>query len=256
MRTKIIAGNWKMNLDFAQAMALVDAVVQGTDESIKSEIILAPPYPYLPEIILRTNLRTNIFIAAQNCSDKVSGAYTGEVSASMLRSIGIDAIIIGHSERRSYYFETNSLIAEKLKRCLENNMEPIFCCGETLSQRKSKTHFDTVKQQLDESLFQVGNARIGDCIIAYEPVWAIGTGENATAEEAQEMHQFIRQLVKEKYSAEAADEIRILYGGSVNAKNADSLFASKDVDGALIGGSSLKAEEFISIIKSMEKISS
>jgi triosephosphate isomerase (TIM) len=254
MRTKIIAGNWKMNLDFAQAMALTDAVVLGTDDSIKSQIILAPPFPYLPEIIQRTNLRTNIFIAAQNCSDKVSGAYTGEVSASMLRSIGLDAIIIGHSERRSYYFETNSVIAEKIKRCLENNMEPIFCCGESQSQRKGGTHFETVKQQLDEGLFQIGNARIGDCIIAYEPVWAIGTGVNATAEEAQEMHQFIRNQVKEKYSEEIANQIRILYGGSVNATNANSLFASPDVDGALIGGASLKAEEFISIIKSMESI--
>jgi triosephosphate isomerase len=244
-----------MNLDFAQAMALVDAVVQGTDDSMKSQIILAPPFPYLQESILRTNVRTNIFIAAQNCSDKVSGAYTGEVASSMLRTIGIDAIIIGHSERRSYYYETNEMLAEKVKRCLENNMQPIFCCGESLEQRKAKTHFDVVKQQLAEGLFRVGNARIDDCVIAYEPVWAIGTGMNATAVEAQEMHQFIRQQVREKYSEKIADEIRILYGGSVNAKNAYSLFSCKDVDGALIGGASLKADEFISIIKSMEKIS-
>ena len=245
-----------MNLDFAQAMALVDAIVQGTDDSMKSEVILSPPFPYLPEIVLRTNLRKNIFVAAQNCSDKVSGAYTGEVSSSMLRSIGIDSIIIGHSERRSYYNESNSVLAEKIKRCLENNMQPVFCCGESLEQRKAKSHFDTVKQQLTEALFQVGNARIDDCIIAYEPVWAIGTGVNATAEEAQEMHQFIRQLVQEKYSSKVAEEIRILYGGSVNAKNADALFACVDVDGALVGGASLKADEFISIIKSMEKVSS
>jgi triosephosphate isomerase len=255
MRTKIIAGNWKMNLDFAQAMALADAVVQGTDESLKSQIILAPSFPYLQEVILKTKVRTNIFIAAQNCSDKVSGAYTGEVAASMLRTIGVDCIIIGHSERRAYYDETNAMLAEKIKRCLENNMQPVFCCGESLEQRKGKTHFDIVKQQLTEGLFQVGNARIDDCVIAYEPVWAIGTGVNATADEAQEMHQFIRQIVRDKYSDKIADEIRILYGGSVNAKNAESLFSCKDVDGALIGGASLKADEFISIIKMMEKIS-
>ena len=244
-----------MNLDFAQAMALVDAVVQGTNESIKSQIILAPSFPYLPEIILRTDLRTNIFVAAQNCSDKVSGAYTGEVSASTLRSIGVDAIILGHSERRSYFYETDTVLAEKIKRCLENNMQPIFCCGESFGERKSKKYFDIIKQQLIEGLFQVGNARIDDCIIAYEPVWAIGTGMNATAEEVQEMHRFIRQLIREKYSDKIADEIRIIYGGSVSAKNADSLFTSKDVDGALVGGASLKADEFISIIKSMENVS-
>jgi triosephosphate isomerase (TIM) len=255
MRTKIIAGNWKMNLDFAQAMALTDAIVQGTEESMKTQIMLAGPFPYLPELILRTGLRTNIFIGAQNCSEKVSGAYTGEVSAAMLRSIGVEFIIIGHSERRSYYYETNEMLCEKVKRCLENNLQPVYCCGETLDQRKSKIHFDAVRQQLNEGLFPIGKGRITDCLIAYEPVWAIGTGVNATAEEVSEMHHFIRQSVKEKYSDEVAAGIRILYGGSVSSKNAGSLFACEDVDGALVGGASLIPGEFISIIKSMENFS-
>ena len=241
-----------MNLDFARAMALVDGIVQGTNDAMKSQIILAPSFPYLPEVILRTDLRTNISIAAQNCSDKVSGAYTGDVSASMLRSIGADSIIIGHSERRAYHNETSEMLCEKVKRALENNLQPIFCCGESLEHRKSKSHFDTVKSQLNDGLFPISKGRIDDCVIAYEPVWAIGTGVNASAEEAQEMHQFIRGLVKEKYSEEIANGILILYGGSVNSKNAASLFACADVDGALVGGASLKADDFISIINAME----
>jgi triosephosphate isomerase len=254
MRTKIIAGNWKMNLDYAQAMALVDGVVQGTNDGMKTQIVLAPPFPFLPEVILQTKLRTNISIAAQNCSDKVSGAYTGEVSGSMLRSIGVKGVIVGHSERRMYFQEKDEVLSEKMKRCLENNMQPIYCCGESLEQRTSKTHFDTVKSQLNLGLFPISKGRITDCVIAYEPVWAIGTGVNATPDEAQEMHQFIRQLVKEQYSQEVADEIRILYGGSVSGKNARELFKCMDVDGALVGSASLKVDEFISIIKAMEAI--
>lgn len=256
MRTKVIAGNWKMNLDYAQAMALVDGIMQMTDENMKTRIVLAPPFPYLTHIELQSKLRTNIFIAAQNCSDKSSGAYTGEVSASMLRSIGVEGVIIGHSERRTIYKEQNEVIANKVKRVLENDIQPIFCCGESLEERNSGNHFDVVKSQITNGIFHASAADISDSIIAYEPVWAIGTGVNATASQAQEMHQYIRQLVKENYSEQVADRVRIIYGGSVNASNAAELFACDDVDGALVGGASLKAGEFSSIIREMEKKSS
>lgn len=256
MRTKIIAGNWKMNLDYAQAMALVDGVMQMTDDNMQTRILLAPPFPYLSLIEIQSKLRTNIFIAAQNCSDKTSGAFTGEVSASMLRSIGVEGVIVGHSERRSIYKESDELIAEKIKRVLENGLQPIFCCGESLEERNSGKHFDVVKSQIEKGIFHASAADISDSIIAYEPVWAIGTGVNATAAQAQEMHRFIRTLVQEKYGDGVAAKIRILYGGSVNAANADELFGCADVDGGLVGGASLKASEFAAIIKAMEKKSS
>jgi triosephosphate isomerase len=253
MRTKIIAGNWKMNLDYAQAMALVDGVMQMTDDNMQTRIVLAPPFPYLTQVEMQSKLRTNIFIAAQNCSDKNSGAFTGEVAASMLRSIGVECVIIGHSERRTIYKETDELIAEKVKRAYENDLQPIFCCGESLAERNSGKHFDVVRSQISKGIFHSTTSEISDSIIAYEPVWAIGTGVNATAAQAQEMHRFIRSLISEKYGEAAAEKIRILYGGSVNASNADDLFDCADVDGGLVGGASLKASEFAAIIKAMEK---
>lgn len=255
MRTKVIAGNWKMNLDYAQAMSLVDGIMQMTDDNMKTRIVLAPPFPYLAHIELQSKLRTNIFIAAQNCSDKASGAYTGEVSVSMLRSIGVEGVILGHSERRTIYKESDEMIANKVRRVLENGIQPIFCCGESLEERNAGTHFDVVRSQVVSGIFHASAIEISDSIIAYEPVWAIGTGVNATASQAQEMHRFIRNLTEEKYGAEVASKVRILYGGSVNASNAAELFACEDVDGALVGGASLKAREFSSIIREMEKIS-
>ncbi len=243
-----------MNLDYAQAMSLVDGIIQMTDDNMRTRIVLAPPFPYLTQIEMQSKLRTNIFIAAQNCSDKNSGAFTGEVSASMLRSIGVESVIIGHSERRTIFGESDDVIAEKTKRAIENELQPIFCCGESLAERKSEKHFDVVRSQLSKGLFHLSNEKISDVIIAYEPVWAIGTGVTATSAQAQEMHLFIRNLVTEKYGSAISGKIRILYGGSVNAKNAAELFGCPDVDGGLVGGASLKPDEFAEIIKAMEKI--
>jgi triosephosphate isomerase len=252
MRTKIIAGNWKMNLDYSQAMSLVNGIMQMTDDNMKTRIVLAPPFPFLALVEMQVKIRKNIFIAAQNCSDKSSGAYTGEVAVSMLRSIGVEGVIIGHSERRTIYKESNEMIAEKVKRAFENGIQPIFCCGESLEERKAQRHFDVVRSQIELGLFHASASDVSGCIIAYEPVWAIGTGVNATAVQAQEMHGFIRKLVKEKYSDDVANNVRILYGGSVNAANAPELFDCEDVDGALVGGASLKASDFTAIIKAME----
>jgi len=253
MRTKIIAGNWKMNLDYAQAMSLVDGIMQMTDDNMQTRIVLAPPFPYLALVEMQSKMRTNIFIAAQNCSDKAAGAYTGEVAVSMLRSIGVEGVIIGHSERRTIYKESDYVIADKVRRALENGIQPIFCCGESLEERNSGRHFDVVRSQVENGIFHAGGTEIADSIIAYEPVWAIGTGVNATAAQAQEMHKFIRTLVKEKYDEQVAGKIRIIYGGSVNSSNASELFDCEDVDGSLVGGASLKASEFASIIIAMEK---
>ncbi len=255
MRSKIIAGNWKMNLDYAQAMSLVAGIMQLTDDSMNARIVLAPPFPYLTHVEMQTKLRTNIFIAGQNCSDRNSGAFTGEVSASMLQSIGVECVIIGHSERRTIFNESDEVIAEKIKRAIENDLQPIFCCGESLDKRNSKSHFDVVKNQITKGLFHLNEQQLSDCIIAYEPVWAIGTGVTATSEQAQEMHQHIRTLVKENSGADVSEKIRILYGGSVTSKNAEELFNCPDVDGGLVGGASLKAEEFSAIIHAIEKIS-
>jgi triosephosphate isomerase len=252
MRKKIIVGNWKMNLDYPQAMGLVDRVIQLTDDAMKTQIVLAPPFPYISEVELQVMLRTNIIVAAQNCSDKDKGAFTGEVSAAILRSIGAEMVIIGHSERRTYFNETDDVVAEKVKRTLENNLKPIFCCGETKEQRDGGNQLDVVKTQLTKGLFHLNKEQIVNVIVAYEPVWAIGTGVNATAKQAQEMHQHIRNLIKDKFGANVSDNISILYGGSVNAKNAAQIFSCKDVDGGLVGGASLVADEFVEIIKAAE----
>ena len=196
----------------------------------------------------------SIFIAAQNCSSHAGGAFTGEVSASMLRSIGVESVIIGHSERRMIFGETDAVIAEKVLRAIENELQPMFCCGESLAERKAGKHFEVVRQQIQQGIFHLGPDKITDAIIAYEPVWAIGTGVNASADQAQEMHHFIRGLVKEKYGSVVSQNIRILYGGSVNSKNASELFSCADVDGGLVGGASLKADEFAAIINAMENI--
>jgi triosephosphate isomerase len=192
-------------------------------------------------------------IAAQNCNDKAKGAYTGEISAEMLHSIGIKYCVIGHSERREYYFETNKLLAEKVNICLQNEITPIFCCGEALRIREELSQNRFVQQQLEESLFHLTSDQIRSVIIAYEPIWAIGTGKTATTEQAQEMHHHLRSVLAGKYGKEVADDITILYGGSVKANNAKELFSSPDVDGGLVGGASLIANEFIEIIKALKK---
>jgi triosephosphate isomerase len=253
MRKQIAAANWKMNCTYQQAEKLLDEVLQSeVNLSYGSEVIFAVPYPYLIMANSEVADEPNYSVAAQNCHQKKSGAYTGEVSAEMLKSIAIKYCVIGHSERREYFFETNKMLADKLNICLENDISPIFCCGEPLNIREAGNQNTYVETQLIESLFHLSQAQMQQIAIAYEPIWAIGTGKTATTQQAQEMHAFIRSILAKQYSSETADEITILYGGSVKAANAAELFASPDVDGGLVGGASLNAKEFIEIMKALK----
>jgi len=251
MRTKIVAGNWKMNKTFEDADTLIYEILDLLEEKGKPEdvdVIICTPFIYL-ELAGDITEDSPVFVGAQNVSQFESGAYTGEISASMLRSMHIDFAIIGHSERRKYFKETDDELLAKAKTALKHDIAPIFCCGELLEEREAGKHFDVVKQQLERTIFKLEAEDFSRVIIAYEPVWAIGTGVNATSEQAQEMHFYIRELVWKKFGAETAAEIIILYGGSCNAKNAKELFSMPDVDGGLIGGASLNADEFVGIIK-------
>lgn len=249
MRKKIVAGNWKMNKSFSEAEDLLVDLIEKLDESgpLKSEVIICPPFLYL-EMASDEAVENNFKVGAQNMSDKEYGAYTGEVSAPMLASMQVEYVILGHSERRTYFGETDEAIARKVDMAHQHGLIPIYCCGEVLAQRNAGSHFEVVKQQISEALFHLSPQDILKVIIAYEPVWAIGTGVTATPAQAQEMHAHIRNLLTEKYSASVAEEITILYGGSCNAQNAAELFANHDVDGGLIGGASLKAQDFVSIV--------
>lgn len=252
MSKKIVAGNWKMNMSFDQAEQLFDDILDRLEDlELSTKVIICPPFPYLEMATdLAEDEREQYFeVGAQNCSSFEEGAYTGEVSAKMLRTMDVDYCIIGHSERRKYFGETDEILSQKVDRCLENSISPIFCVGELLEERENERHFEVVRQQLEKGLFHLDADAIADVVIAYEPVWAIGTGKTATPEQAQEMHAFIRSLLKEKYGEDVAADIFILYGGSCNAKNAADLFAQPDIDGGLIGGASLKADDFISICK-------
>jgi triosephosphate isomerase len=252
MRTKIVAGNWKMNHTFEEA----DNLIFDIAEFIKGNplkntaVIVCPPAVYI-ELATDHAQGTELYVGAQNISNHESGAYTGEISVRMLASMEVDYAIIGHSERRKYFGESHEMLAGKVNMALKYNISPIFCCGEQLPEREAGKHFEVVKKQLEESLFHVDKTDFGNVVIAYEPVWAIGTGVNATPDQAQEMHAYIRGLIEKKYDREVADNTTILYGGSCNAGNAAELFANPDVDGGLIGGASLKAEEFIRIIQSV-----
>lgn len=246
MRKNIVAGNWKMNKNLQEGIELakeINAAVLGTNTTV----VLCTPFIHLSEVSKIIN-KEALFLGAQNCSDKESGAYTGEVSASMIKSTGATYVILGHSERRAYYGETNELLAEKTKIALANGLTPIFCIGEVLEEREAGKHFDVVKTQLDESLFGLSEEDFGKIVIAYEPVWAIGTGKTASPEQAQEIHKVIRDHVASKYGTQVANECSILYGGSCKPSNAAELFANPDVDGGLIGGASLKAEDFMGIV--------
>jgi triosephosphate isomerase len=251
MRPKIVAGNWKMNLTFEKADQLLFEIGELIEEKKTKgvEIIICPPSPYL-ELATDFAQDFEIKVGAQNVSQYEDGAYTGEISAAMLSSIDIDFSIVGHSERRKYFAETNASLAAKVDRLLEYGIQPIFCIGEQLEERESNKHFEVVKSQLVEGIFHLSQSEFSNIVIAYEPVWAIGTGKTASPEQAQEMHAFIRQLIIDQYGEEQAHETSILYGGSCNAKNAKELFAQADVDGGLIGGASLKAEEFMAIANS------
>ena len=254
MRKQIAAANWKMNLTYQQAEELLDGVL---DEQIEiadhQQVIFAVPFPYLIMAKSEVDEENGYAIAAQNCSDKKSGAYTGEVSAEMLQSVGIKYCVVGHSERREYFGERNQVLAEKVNICLQNNITPIFCCGEPLSIREKGEENGYVQTQLEESLFHLSEEQIQGIVIAYEPIWAIGTGKTASTEQAQEMHAHLRSVLATKWGAGVANQISILYGGSVKAANAAELFGSKDVDGGLVGGASLVANEFIQIIKALKK---
>jgi triosephosphate isomerase (TIM) len=254
MRKQIAAANWKMNLTYQQGEKLLNDVLEaGITVSEDQQVIFAVPFPYLIMAKSTVAHEKGYEIAAQNCSDKQSGAYTGEVSAEMLHSIGIKYIVIGHSERREYFLETNKTLADKLNICIQNDITPIFCCGEALSIREKNEQNDYVQKQLEESLFHLDGEKILRVVIAYEPIWAIGTGKTASTQQAQEMHNHLRSLLANKYGSEIADQISILYGGSVKANNASELFACPDVDGGLVGGASLVAPDFIQIIKALKQ---
>ena len=254
MRKQIAAANWKMNLTYQQAETLLSTILDGNNVlSENQQVIFAVPFPYLIMANSEVANEANYFIAAQNCSDKKSGAYTGEVSVEMLYSIGIRYCLVGHSERREYFGETNKMLADKVNLCLEQGITPIFCCGEALAIREQETQNAYVQQQLEESLFQLSPEQIQKIIIAYEPIWAIGTGRTATTEQAQEMQAHLRTVIKSKYGSQTADAISILYGGSVKGSNAVELFNCPDVDGGLVGGASLQAADFQQIIKALQQ---
>ena len=250
MRKNIVAGNWKMNKTIAEGVALakeVNAAVEATG-ALKCDVVIAPPFLHLTEIAKVVG--SKVSVSAQNCAAEASGAFTGEVSAAMLKSAGIPCVIIGHSERRTYYGETDAILAKKADQALSNGLKPIFCIGETLSERDGGITFEVVRTQIENGLFHLSADDFRKIVLAYEPVWAIGTGRTATNEQAQEVHAFIRKMVAGKYGEELANDTTILYGGSCNENNAQGLFACPDIDGGLIGGASLVAEKFIKIVVS------
>jgi len=252
MRKQIAAANWKMNLSLPQAEQLVsDLQNQNFSISENQQVLLAVPFPYLIPIKQQIN-NHHIEVAAQNIAATTNGAYTGETSAEMLNGISIHYAIIGHSERRLYYHESNETLAQKINRAFEFNIKPIFCCGEPLEIREANTQNDFVEIQLKESLFHLTEAQMMGFIIAYEPIWAIGTGKTASSDQAQEMHAHIRQVIAQKYGSEIANSVSILYGGSVKASNAAEIFGKPDVDGGLVGGASLVASEFAAIISALK----
>ncbi len=247
MRT-IVAGNWKMNTDATSAAVLVDALVKNAAaQPAHVEVVIAPPHPFLAVAVERTR-GTRIIVAAQNCHQAEKGAYTGEVSAAMLNSIGVQACIVGHSERRQYFNESNAVIGEKVTALLAHDITPIFCCGEVKAERESGRHFDVVTEQLKGALGRFSNDELVRIVIAYEPVWAIGTGLTASKEQAQDMHAHIRACLH-THGAAVADTVPLLYGGSCNPSNAEGLFAQSDVNGGLIGGASLDAVQFLELVR-------
>ena len=253
MRKQIAAANWKMNLTYQQGEQLLDDILNaGVKLNEHQQAIFAVPSPYLLMTRSAVEEELNYFASAQNCYNKKSGAYTGEISAEMLNSINIKYCVLGHSERREYFNESNAMLAEKVNLCFENFITPIFCCGEPLAIREAGTQNEFVATQLKESLFHLPADKVKTLVIAYEPIWAIGTGKTVTTEQAQEMHQYLRSVLAAQYGEEVANEIPILYGGSVKANNAKEIFASPDVDGGLVGGASLVAADFVEIIKALK----
>ncbi|MEZ4939563.1 MAG: triose-phosphate isomerase [Saprospiraceae bacterium] len=251
MRKQLVAGNWKMNKTLEEGLDLIQSVFEKLDGHPNGPVVFGTPYPFLQAAAKRIKTREGFFLAAQNCHHEEKGAYTGEVSVDMLVSVGVDYVIIGHSERRQYFNETNEQLAQKVNLVLAKGLLPIFCCGEPLEIREKGTHVEYVAEQLKASLFHLPEAEFRKIVIAYEPIWAIGTGKTASTAQAQEMHAALRALLAGKYGQSVADDTTILYGGSCNAQNAAELFSQPDVDGGLIGGASLKADDFVAIIRAM-----
>jgi len=247
MRKKIVAGNWKMNNGLSETIELINDLKQDLSDS-DVKVMIAPSYPFLKTAVDQVG-DGSIEVISQNINDNKSGAYTGEVSIAMLNSIGVNTTLIGHSERRAYYNEDDALLLKKINLALESNMDIIFCFGEELKDRKSNSYFDIVKAQLDNTVMKLEPNSWKNIVLAYEPVWAIGTGETASAEQAQEIHKFVRNCISEHFSSEIANNVPILYGGSVKPSNAVEIFNKKDVDGGLIGGAALNAHDFVEIIK-------
>ena len=251
MRKQIVAGNWKMNNDLDASKSLAKKVIKKLKKKPlkNTRVIVAPTFVSLQKVASKAK-GTKLQVAAQNMHQAKSGAYTGEVSAEMLKSVGVHIVILGHSERREYFGETDAILAEKVNAALENKLEIIFCFGEVLEDRKSENHFKVVESQIKNGLFHLDASVWKNIVLAYEPVWAIGTGETASPEQAQEMHAFIRKIVTDKYNQEVSENVSILYGGSVKPSNAKEIFSKEDVDGGLIGGAALNADDFIALIDS------
>jgi len=248
MRKKVVAGNWKMNMNLQDGVALAKELNDVlTAEKPNCDVVICTPFIHLATVAQFLN-QDVIGLGAENCADKVKGAYTGEVSAEMVKSTGAQYVILGHSERREYYKETPEILKEKVQLALANGLKVIFCIGESLEEREANKQNEVVKAELEGSVFNLSAEDFAKIIIAYEPIWAIGTGKTATAEQAEEIHAYIRSCVDDKYGAEVADNTSILYGGSCKASNAPELFAKPDIDGGLIGGASLKCADFKGII--------
>jgi triosephosphate isomerase len=254
MRKKIIAGNWKMNKNLEEGMALASEVVNMVKDEYQgsAEVVLIPPFIHISAVSKIISDADNVFSGAQNCSNHAHGAYTGEVSVEMLKSIGATYVIIGHSERRQYFGEQNEWLSKKVDAVLGSGLNPIYCCGETLDERENNLHFGVLETQIKEGLFHLSEIQISKVVIAYEPVWAIGTGKTASTSQAQEVHAFIRNLISNQFGSNIADNITIQYGGSVKADNAKELFSAPDIDGALVGGAALQSRSFVDIIKAMD----
>ncbi|MDB5139310.1 MAG: triose-phosphate isomerase [Mucilaginibacter sp.] len=251
MRKKIVAGNWKMNMDYKEGLSLFSELINMVKDEVtgKQQAVVCSPFIHLHSLVQLSKGYTKVSLGAQNAHQAESGAYTGEISAKMIRSVGAEYVILGHSERRQYFGESNDLLAKKTDTALKHDLKPIFCIGETLQERESNKHFDVIKNQLAEGVFHLDETSFGKLVIAYEPVWAIGTGVTASSAQAQEIHAFIRKEIASKYNQQVADDTTILYGGSCTPKNAPELFAQPDIDGGLIGGASLKSRDFVDIIK-------
>ena len=248
MRKKIVAGNWKMNNTLQEGIELAKEVSSKVVAANAKDVTVVIGVPFIHLAEVNKVVGSTLAVSSQDCATEVSGAYTGEISASMVASTGSKYIILGHSERRCYYGETNETLVKKVERVLENNLEVIFCIGEVLEEREAGKHFEVVKSQLENGIFNLTAEQFAKVVVAYEPVWAIGTGKTASSAQAEEIHAFIRKTIADKYNQEVADNTSILYGGSCNAKNADELFSQPNVDGGLIGGASLKADDFLAII--------